>query len=137
MIQPISSPADLQVFINIQKLLRHKLQRSEIDGNLESARAASYAKEYFRGLQFGMGLPATELQPADDLIILASNVLVNLWHLSNNEAALYTAAAMLEFAATKSQHSFRIRLLLIRIYRLLGMLLKPCIHPLSVSSNVW
>jgi N-terminal acetyltransferase B complex non-catalytic subunit len=87
---------------------------------LEAARAASYAKEYFRGLQFGMGLPGTELQPADDLIIIASNVLVNQWNLSTNDTALYAAAALLEFAITKSEHSFRIRLLLIRIYRLLG-----------------
>ena len=132
MTQSLSSPVDLRIFINIQKLSRHELQNSDVTIALESARAASYTKEYFRGLQFGVGLPVTELQPADDLVILASNVLVNLWHLSDDEAHLYSAAALLEFAATKSEHSFRIRLLLIRIYRLLGMSPKyASLHPVS------
>jgi len=87
---------------------------------MESARAAFYVKEYLHGLQLGAGLPDTELQPADDLAILAGNVLVNLWHLTNDQVYLYNAATVLEFASTKSKHSFRIRLLLVQIYRLLG-----------------
>jgi len=91
---------------------------------MESARAAQCIKEYIAGLEFGTELPVTELQPADDLVILAGNIFVNLWWLTEDENHLYKAVAILEFASTKSKSSYRIRLLLIQIYRLLGNL--PC-----------
>lgn len=72
------------------------------------------------GLVLGKDLPSTELQPADDLAILVGNALVNAWTISGNEEHLSNAAAFLEFALTKSSQAFQIRLILIRIYRLLG-----------------
>jgi N-terminal acetyltransferase B complex non-catalytic subunit len=87
---------------------------------METARVAQYVKDYLAGLKSGADLPDTELQPADDLIILAGNTLVSLWQLTGDEIHLYTAAAVLEFASTKSKHAFRIKLLLIRVYRLIG-----------------
>jgi N-terminal acetyltransferase B complex non-catalytic subunit len=125
-LQRSTSRSDLQRFINIHKLLRYNLRQSQITPVDESARAALYIKEYLRGLQLGTGLPATELQPADDLVLLAGNALVNLWHITDDEAHLSTAATILEFASRKSKHSFRIRLMLVRIYRLLGMCFKDC-----------
>jgi N-terminal acetyltransferase B complex non-catalytic subunit len=88
--------------------------------DLDVARAAKYLELYFDGLRLGENLPSTELQPADDLAILAGQVFVCLWKLSGSESHLYSAVAVLEFALTKSQNSFQLRLLLIRIYRLLG-----------------
>jgi N-terminal acetyltransferase B complex non-catalytic subunit len=90
---------------------------------MESTRAAKYFEEYIAGLELGAALPTTELQPADDLIILTGISNVCSWQLTQDEVHLYNAASLLEFATTKSSHSFRMRLLLIRIYRLLGIVL--------------
>jgi N-terminal acetyltransferase B complex non-catalytic subunit len=86
----------------------------------ESDRATLYTQQYLEGLKLGASLPMTELQPADDLAILAGNVFVSLWKMSSDEKYLYNAVALLEFALTKSKQSFQTRLMLIRIYRLLG-----------------
>jgi N-terminal acetyltransferase B complex non-catalytic subunit len=79
-----------------------------------------YTDQYFEGLKSGAELPATDLQPADDLAILAGNVFVTLWKLTSDENYLCNAVVFLEFALTRSKQSFQIRLMLIRIYRLLG-----------------
>jgi N-terminal acetyltransferase B complex non-catalytic subunit len=83
-------------------------------------RVAVYSKHYFEALPLGASLPSTELQHADDLAILAGNALVNLWKLTGSDDHLYNAVYLLEFALNKSKQSFLTRLILIRIYRLLG-----------------
>ncbi|KAJ7632694.1 actin cytoskeleton organization protein [Roridomyces roridus] len=98
---------DLRRLINCHKLLRQNLTPDDLN---ISAEACHWAPD----------LPPTELQPADDLALLAANAFVSLWKLSNDAKYLYNAVALLEFALTKSKQSFHSRLLLIRIYRLLG-----------------
>jgi N-terminal acetyltransferase B complex non-catalytic subunit len=68
---------DLRRLINVHKLLRHDLSNSQLTVEKESARAALYINHYFEGLKLGSDLPAAELQPADDLAILAGNVFVS------------------------------------------------------------
>lgn len=75
---------------------------------------------YFKGLKLGVDLPDTELQPADDLVILAGQTYVNLWKITNEMAYLYQAVAVLEFGCSKSKQSYLIHMLLIRLYQLLG-----------------
>lgn len=75
---------------------------------------------YLKGLELGSDLPSTELQPADDLALLAANGYIMLWSLSKDDAYLYRAVSVLEFALTKSKQSFLARLMLIQLYRLLG-----------------
>lgn len=117
----IKSPqSDLQRLINCHKLLRYNLQSSEVTVEAELSRADIYTKHYLDGVQLGKNLAVTDLQPADDLAILAGHVFVNLWTMTNEEKYLYNAASLLEYAVTRSKPSFRIRLMLIRIYRLLG-----------------
>ncbi|KAJ7111542.1 actin cytoskeleton organization protein [Mycena crocata] len=111
---------DLRRLINSHKLLRQNLSHDDLNLSAESERATLYTQQYLEGLKLGAGLPMTELQPADDLVILAGNVFVSLWKISSDEKYLYTAVALLEFALTKSKQSFQTRLMLIRIYRLLG-----------------
>jgi N-terminal acetyltransferase B complex non-catalytic subunit len=65
-------------------------------------------------------MPSTELQPADDLAILAGQAFVNVWKLTYDETHLYNAVSVLEFGLTKSKHSYQMRLMLVRIYTLLG-----------------
>lgn len=111
---------DLRRLINAHKLLRHNLSNTDITIEAESSRVTLYISHYLEGLALGTTLPSSELQPADDLAIMAGNVLVNLWKLTNDEKYLLNAATFLEFALTRSKQSFQARLMLIRLYRLLG-----------------
>jgi len=98
---------------------------------MESARVEKYLKYYFEALPLGANLPSAELQPADDLALLAGNALVNLWTLTHQDAHLLTAVYLLEFGLTKSKQSFLMRLMLIRIYRILGKA-SPLLLPLRL-----
>ncbi|KAH9951453.1 actin cytoskeleton organization protein [Amylocystis lapponica] len=113
------STAVLNRYINAQKLIRYNLTLEELTPELESPRAAQYLRSYMEALKFGTDLPDTELQPADDLAVLASQVHVSAWKSSGQEVHLYNAAAVLEYASSKSKPSYQIRLSLVRIYRLL------------------
>ncbi|KAF8625781.1 hypothetical protein AX15_005171 [Amanita polypyramis BW_CC] len=115
-----TNPGELHRLINAYKLSRYKLSASDITVDAEAERAALYIKHYLAGLELGLDLPSSELQPADDLAILAGNSLVILWRLTNDEGYLFRAVSLLEFALTKSRQSFQSRLVLIRLYRLLG-----------------
>lgn len=113
---------DLQRLINVRKLERYLLLDSEITVESETARGLKYLKEYLDGLALGGDLPNTELQPADDLLLLAANALLMVWSLNRSEEALYQAATVLEYGLTKSRMSFQMRIMLVRIYRILGAL---------------
>jgi hypothetical protein len=87
----------------------------------ESSRVVSLVHEYFEALPLGRDLPKLELQPADDLAILAAQVYVNMFALDNTVAHLHDAIVLLEYASKKSPQSYQIHLELVRIYRLLGV----------------
>ena len=112
---------DLQRLINVRRLERYMLLDSEIAVESETARGLKFLHEYLDGLAFGGDLPVTELQPADDLVLLAANALVMVWALSRSEEALYQAVTVLEYGLTKSRMSFQMRIMLVRIYRILGV----------------
>lgn len=117
-----ASVGDLQRLINVRKLERYMLLDSDITVESETARGLKYLKEYLDGLALGMDLPVTELQPADDLVLLAAHALVMVWALNRSEEALYQAATVLEYGLVKSRMSFQMRIILVRIYRILGVL---------------
>ncbi len=48
----------------------------------ELRRAASYLQQYVSGLSLGTSIPETELQPADDLVVLAAQAWVSAWKIS-------------------------------------------------------
>ncbi|KAJ3842483.1 actin cytoskeleton organization protein [Lentinula raphanica] len=106
--------------VNAHKLLRYNLSTSELSLDAESSRANLYMSQYLEGLPLGKSLPATELQHVDDLAILAGNVLVNMWEMSKDDKYLHRAVFFLEYALAKSKQAFQMRLMLIRIYRILG-----------------
>lgn len=89
--------------------------------DLEGARAADLVREYFEASPLGRNLPDLELQPSDDLAILAAQVYVNMFALDDAVAHLHNAVVILEYASRKSPQSYQIHLELVRIYRLLGM----------------
>lgn len=113
--------SELRQLINAFKVLRYITPSSAAT---ELRCIDEYTKFYFGGLPLGVGLPSTELQPADDLLLLAGNAYISLWKLTSNENYLLNAAYLLEHGVTKSKPSFQARLLLIRIYRLLGKLIE-------------
>ncbi|KAF8910991.1 actin cytoskeleton organization protein [Gymnopilus junonius] len=112
--------SELRRLINSYKILRYTLPLTDITEEKESARVAAYVRFYFEGLALGDGLPSSELQPADDLVLLAGNTYVSLWKLTDGDCHLLNAVYLLEFALIKSKQSFLTRLILIRLYRLLG-----------------
>lgn len=112
---------ELRRVINIFKLKRYNLPPSEVTHEVETKLATLYTEKYLDALKkVGTELASTETQPADDLALLATNSLVNLWKLTADDGYLYTAAALLEYALTRSKQAFLARLSLVRIYRLLG-----------------
>uniref|UniRef100_A0A8H7Y5Y3 Actin cytoskeleton organization protein n=1 Tax=Psilocybe cubensis TaxID=181762 RepID=A0A8H7Y5Y3_PSICU len=112
--------SELRRLINSFKLIRYTLSESEITAEKELIRVAAYARYYFEGLALGVGLPSTELQPADDFALLAANAFITLWKLTGKDNHLLDATYLLEFALSRSKQSFLTRLILIRLYRLLG-----------------
>ncbi|PPR03615.1 hypothetical protein CVT24_007731 [Panaeolus cyanescens] len=124
---PETIPA-LQEVINALKLIRYGLTASEITLESELKRVNQYAKLYFETISLGANLPSTELQPGDDLVLLAANALISAWKLSQSTSHLLTAINLLEFALTKSKHCFLARLVLIRLYRILGAPLPALEH---------
>lgn len=111
---------DLSRYMNAQKLLRYNLSTSEVTSEAEAACALQYFSSYLDALKFGKELPDTELQPADDLALLSGQAFVGAWKAGGEAVHLYQAAAVLEYASSRSKQSYLIRLLLIRVYRLLG-----------------
>jgi len=113
---------ELHRVINVLKFKRYSISPAEVTHETETKLEALYIEKYFDALQkVGIGLASTELQPADDLAFLATNSIISLWKLTADDGYLCTAAALLEYVLTRSQQSFLARLLLVRIYRLLGM----------------
>lgn len=110
----------LQRTINVHKLLRYNLSTSELTVELERERLKTYVDLYEQALPLGADLASTERQPADDFALLAGNTFVSMWYISKDQAHLEAGAAFLEYALNKSKQSFFARLILIRIYRLLG-----------------
>lgn len=68
--------------VNAQKCLRYLSEASKLDANAEIALSRDLLELYRTSLAFGKDLLKTELQPADDLALLAANGLVRAWSIS-------------------------------------------------------
>ncbi|KAI0302144.1 N-acetyltransferase B complex non catalytic subunit-domain-containing protein [Russula brevipes] len=115
-----SSGSALRRSVNVHKLLRCGLSAAQLTVDQESARAADLVREYFEAFPLGKDLPDLELQPVDDLAILAAQIYTNMFSLDNTVAHLHNAVVVLEYASRKSPQSYQVHLELVRIYRLLG-----------------
>ncbi len=74
-----------QRVINGSKVARYLAPVTDAAG--ESSAAAAYLARYFEALPIGKGLPATELQPADDFALLACQALVAAWDHSSKPSS--------------------------------------------------
>ena len=84
--------------INIYKLHRLLLSspsssspsQSQLDIETELVIVKKYLTAYFAALPLGKHLPKTELQPADDLAVLAAQGLVSAWRLSGEWMGIFS-----------------------------------------------
>lgn len=122
----------VQRTINILKLQRLLSAFSSTTVTSELEFAKQCASLYHKALPLGANLVATDLQPADDLAVLAASALINAHHISlqnkdtppatpeEAQALLLDTIALLEYTSLKSRWCYGSRFLLVRLYRLLG-----------------
>ncbi|KAF8583207.1 actin cytoskeleton organization protein [Ramaria rubella] len=116
-----STEHNLRRLSNAYKLRRVTLSREEVTVESETEAVQDLVQRYHQALPLGKSLPKTDLQPADDLAVLVGEVLVSLWSLTGDHSHISNAAIFLEYALTRSKHNYQFRLMLIRLYRLLGL----------------
>lgn len=106
--------------VNVRKLERFLGLHSVSDTKSVITIINELWKEYEEALPLGDGLEKTEMQYGDDFVILAGQLLVDLYLESKDSSYLIQAASFLEVALLKSIYNFQIKLLLVRVYTLLG-----------------
>ncbi|XP_070572285.1 N-alpha-acetyltransferase 25, NatB auxiliary subunit-like [Ptychodera flava] len=77
------------------------------------------------GMKFGASLLSTDLQPSDMYCLLAAHLLLDVWQDGDDSDAIWKAIAALEYGISKSPSNHHFKLLLIRVYCLLGAF-GPC-----------
>ncbi|KAI8350533.1 N-acetyltransferase B complex non catalytic subunit-domain-containing protein [Mortierella sp. GBAus27b] len=77
-------------------------------------------KLYEEALPLGKGLEETERQYGDDYAIMAAHLLIDVHKDTKSYFPLLNASFMLERALSASKHNYQIKLVLIRIYELVG-----------------
>ncbi|XP_074868577.1 N-alpha-acetyltransferase 25, NatB auxiliary subunit isoform X1 [Carettochelys insculpta] len=75
---------------------------------------------YQHGLEFGKSCLKTELQFSDYYCLLAVHLLLDMWLEAGEEMAVWQSLALLEKGLTHSPSNAQFKLLLIRIYCMLG-----------------
>lgn len=81
--------------------------------------------QYQEALPLGEDLEKTEMQYGDEFVILASHLLLDLYIQHKDTDYLIQAVTLLEMALEKSVYNFQIKLILVRLYTLLGVYLRP------------
>ncbi|CDZ98533.1 Mitochondrial inheritance and actin cytoskeleton organization protein [Phaffia rhodozyma] len=120
---PPKSVKDLQRHINALKIRRYLSSSSSNDEDsvqTDIQMADRSMSLYKENLHLGDQLVDTELQPVDDLAIIAANSLISAWDTSRDISHLYKAVVILEHAQKASKMNHYFRLILIKLYRLLG-----------------
>ncbi|KAJ1309542.1 hypothetical protein OPQ81_006315 [Rhizoctonia solani] len=119
--EDLSSVNGLRRAVNVAKMLRTgKPTVEKISPEDEVASARKYLKTYLDAAPICENYPETEQQPRDDFAILAASAMVSAYSGSGKLSYLTQAVVILEYALSKSPHNARFRILLIRIYRLIG-----------------
>ncbi|ORX47178.1 hypothetical protein DM01DRAFT_1339199 [Hesseltinella vesiculosa] len=103
--------------INVHKLKR--FLRSNVDQD-QLAYVDTLWQHYQEALPLGEDLEKTEFQYGDDFVLLAGHVLFSLFEKTNDWVHVLRAITLLEVALQKSIYNFQIKLLLVRLYLVLG-----------------
>ncbi|KAG9120166.1 hypothetical protein FRC07_004447 [Ceratobasidium sp. 392] len=119
--QDLSSLNGIRRAVNVAKMLRTGKPSAEAIVPEEEVNSASaYLKAYLDSAPLCENFPPTEQQPRDDFAILAASALISAYTGSGKSSYLTEAVVILEYAHSKSPYNYRFRVLLIRLYRLIG-----------------
>ncbi|KAL0143185.1 N-acetyltransferase B complex non catalytic subunit-domain-containing protein [Mucor lusitanicus] len=111
--------------VNIRKL-EHFLGLHDVSDKKKAlATVDELWNEYQEALPLGEGLEKTEMQYGDEFVILASHILLDLYHQEQKASFLMQAVCLLETALIKSIHNFQIKLVLVRMYTMMGVFKRP------------
>ncbi|KAG0004483.1 N-alpha-acetyltransferase 25, NatB auxiliary subunit [Entomortierella chlamydospora] len=111
---------DIAIQINIARFERFIGLQSKLNSTEAMALVNKLWKLYEDALPFGKELEETERQYGDDYAIMASHILIDIHRETKSYVPLLNATFMLEHALSASKHNYQIKLVLIRIYELLG-----------------
>uniref|UniRef100_A0A452GVT3 N-alpha-acetyltransferase 25, NatB auxiliary subunit n=1 Tax=Gopherus agassizii TaxID=38772 RepID=A0A452GVT3_9SAUR len=128
---PLSAPAEgkLALPADIKALQQHLcvVQLTRLLGlyhTIDKKQKLSVVRElmlrYQHGLQFGKSCLKTELQFSDYYCLLAVHLLLDMWLEAGEEMAVWQSLTLLEEGLTHSPSNAQFKLLLIRIYCMLG-----------------
>ncbi|XP_064128292.1 N-alpha-acetyltransferase 25, NatB auxiliary subunit isoform X2 [Loxodonta africana] len=128
---PLSTPTEdkLALPADIKALQRHLcvVQLTRLLGlyhTMDKSQKLNVVRElmlrYQHGLEFGKSCLKTELQFSDYYCLLAVHVLIDIWRETGDENAVWQALTLLEEGLTHSPSNAQFKLLLVRIYCMLG-----------------
>ncbi|XP_038630065.1 N-alpha-acetyltransferase 25, NatB auxiliary subunit isoform X1 [Scyliorhinus canicula] len=125
----VTTESDLALPGDVKAMQRHMfvIQFARLLGlheTLEQTRKLRLVEElmqrYKHALKFGKSCLKTELQFSDNYCLLAVHILLDIWRQSGEEWPLWQSLALLEKSLSNSPSNAQFKLLLIRIYCLLG-----------------
>ncbi|PKC15902.1 TPR-like protein [Rhizophagus irregularis] len=116
---------NVQKNVNAYKLERYLGLLSDINESDAMAYVDKLWQSYNDALQYGSKLLDTENQYGDEFVILASHILIDLHNRKDQNSFLFYAIFLLDKALHKSKYNFQFKLLLIRLYQALGIILEP------------
>ncbi|ORY95533.1 N-acetyltransferase B complex non catalytic subunit-domain-containing protein [Syncephalastrum racemosum] len=111
--------------VNVRKLERYLGLQSGLSKDASVALAMDLWQKYIDALPLGEGLEKTEYQYGDDYVLLASHVLLDTYLETKETSLLIQATSLLEMALVKSLYNFQIKLILVRLYAMLGVHARP------------
>ncbi|CAI2168039.1 4025_t:CDS:10 [Funneliformis geosporum] len=107
--------------INVNKLERYLGLLSDISESDAILYVNKLWRSYNDALQYGVELLDTENQYGDEFVILASHLLIDLYLKKGQNSFILQAIFLLEMASCKSKYNYQFKLLLIRLYQILGV----------------
>ncbi|XP_027269297.1 N-alpha-acetyltransferase 25, NatB auxiliary subunit isoform X2 [Cricetulus griseus] len=119
----LALPADiraLQQHLCVVQLTRLLGLYHIMDKNQKLGVVRELMLRYQHGLEFGRSCLKTELQFSDYYCLLAVHVLTDIWREAGEETAVWQALTLLEEGLTHSPSNAQFKLLLVRIYCMLG-----------------
>ncbi|XP_026980397.1 N-alpha-acetyltransferase 25, NatB auxiliary subunit isoform X2 [Sagmatias obliquidens] len=119
----LALPADiraLQQHLCVVQLTRLLGLYHMMDKNQKLSVVRELMLRYQHGLEFGKSCLKTELQFSDYYCLLAVHVLIDIWRETGDETAVWQALTLLEEGLTHSPSNAQFKLLLVRIYCMLG-----------------
>ncbi|GJJ73045.1 N-terminal acetyltransferase B complex non-catalytic subunit [Entomortierella parvispora] len=111
---------EICIQINIVRFERFTGQHSKFSSTQSMALVNKFWKLYEDALPFGKDLEQTERQYGDDYSIMAAHLLIDIHKDTKSYFPLLSAVFILEHALDASKHNYQMKLVLIRVYELLG-----------------